>query len=430
MTAGPAPAYRLHRRTLANGLRVVVSPDHLAPVVALNLWYDVGSRHEQPGRTGFAHLFEHLMFQGSRNVGAGEHIALMQSTGASVNATTWFDRTNYFEALPTGGLELALWLEADRLGSLLDAVTQDNLDNQREVVKEEKRQRYDNVPYGDLMERLVGVLFPADHPYGHTTIGSMGDLDAATLDDVHAFFRRHYLPSNCVLTIVGDIEPEEAYALVERHFGDLPTGPKPERALAGPLPALTGLPRDERDADVPASSVAFAWRLPALGEPELDALELACSILGGSQTSRLHRELVRRRELSQGAGASLLALAGGTSIGFATARTRDGVEVETLEEALVDEIDRFADEGPTPDELERAHARFERDWLQSLSSFDTRADQIGAYTTLLDDPGLINRRIAVMRGIDADAVRDACRTHLRSDQRATVVHRATIKEDS
>ena len=173
---------------------MIASPDHAAPSVAVNLWYDVGSRHEQPGRTGFAHLFEHVMFQGSRHVESGQHIGLLQAAGASVNATTWFDRTNYFETLPSGGLDLALWLEADRLGTLLDALTQESLDNQREVVKEEKRQRYDNVPYGDAMQRLIELTFPADHPYGHTVIGSMDDLNAATLEDVPDVLR-HPLPT-------------------------------------------------------------------------------------------------------------------------------------------------------------------------------------------------------------------------------------------
>ena len=182
--AGATLAYPIVQRTLGNGLRVVASPDHQTPTVAVNLWYDVGSRDEEPGRTGFAHLFEHLMFQGSTHVPSGQHIGLLQAAGASVNATTWFDRTNYFETLPTGGLDLALWLEADRLGTLLDALTQESLDNQREVVKEEKRQRYDNVPYGDAMELLNALTFPPDHPYGHTTIGSMDDLNAATLEQL------------------------------------------------------------------------------------------------------------------------------------------------------------------------------------------------------------------------------------------------------
>jgi predicted Zn-dependent peptidase len=169
------------------------------------------------------------MFQGSAHVASGQHIGLLQAAGAVVNATTWFDRTNYFETLPTGGLDLALWLEADRMATLLEALTQENLDNQREVVKEEKRQRYDNVPYGDVMELLNSLTFPPDHPYGHTTIGSMEDLDAATLDDVHSFFRRHYLPNNAVLSIVGDVQPEDAFERANVYFGHLPTGSKPRK---------------------------------------------------------------------------------------------------------------------------------------------------------------------------------------------------------
>ncbi len=200
-------AYPIQTRTLTNGLRVVVSPDHTVPMVTVNLWVDVGSRHEVPGRTGFAHLFEHLMFQGSRNVRSGEHFEALMAEGGRLNATTWFDRTNYFETLPVEAFELALWLEADRHGHLLDAVTQENLDNQRDVVKEEKRQRYDNAPYGHAMRDVYATLFPEGHPYHHPTIGSMEDLEAATLEDVHAFYCTHYGPNNTVLTLVGDVSP-------------------------------------------------------------------------------------------------------------------------------------------------------------------------------------------------------------------------------
>ncbi len=320
MTPGPDPlpaplGYPLAQHTLGNGLRVISSPDHQTPSVAVNIWYDVGSRHEEPGRTGFAHLFEHVMFQGSAHVGSGQHIALMQAAGASVNATTWFDRTNYFETLPTGGLDLALWLEADRMGSLLDALTQDNLDNQREVVKEEKRQRYDNVPYGDVMQRLIGLTFPADHPYGHTTIGSMDDLDAATLNDVQTFFATHYLPNNAVLSIVGDCDTETAFAKAEQYFGALPAGPTPADPDQTALPPVTGGPRAETAADVPADAVYLTWRLPAVGTGAFDALDLAFTVLGHGQTSRLYRALVRQHRagrdgLGQHHGADRRHLAG------------------------------------------------------------------------------------------------------------------------
>jgi zinc protease len=425
MSPGPAStlSYPIVQRTLANGLRVVASPDHGTPTVAVNLWYDVGSRDEQRGRTGFAHLFEHLMFQGSANVPSGQHIGLLQAAGASVNATTWFDRTNYFETLPTGGLDLALWLEADRLGSLLDTMTQESLDNQREVVKEEKRQRYDNVPYGDVMERLIRLTFPADHPYGHTTIGSMDDLNAATLEDVQAFFRSHYLPSNAVLSIVGDVEPEAAFQRAETYFGHLHGGQKPAKAAAAPLPPLAGTEREETTADVPAEAVYLTWRLPARGSREFDALDLAFSILGHGQTSRLHKRLVRGAELAESAGATALGLIGGSSYGFAYGRAREGVSVEQVEEALVEQVDGLLSSPPSEQELRRAQAQFERHWLHELARVDSRADAFGEFATLHRNPALVNTRIAEVTALGRDDVMDAARSRLRSDQRATLVYR-------
>src|ERR1700674_4052694 len=202
-----------------------MSRDDRAPIVAVNLWYDVGSRHEKPGKTGFAHLFEHLMFEGSAHVAKGEHAALIQAAGGTYNGSTWFDRTNYYETLPSHELELALWLESDRLASLLPAMTQEKLDVERNVVKEERRWRYDNQPYGTWDEKIQELLFPAEHPYHHTTIGSMEDLDAASLADVSDFFAGHYAPNNAVLTIAGDFDPSAALALVEKHFGPIPANP-------------------------------------------------------------------------------------------------------------------------------------------------------------------------------------------------------------
>lgn len=423
-SGSPAPlSYSLTERTLDNGLRVIASPDHVAPTVAVNLWYDVGSRHEEAGRTGFAHLFEHVMFQGSANVGSGQHIALMQAAGASVNATTWFDRTNYFEALPTGGLDLALWLEADRLGTLLEALTQDNLDNQREVVKEEKRQRYDNVPYGDVMERLVTLTFPSDHPYGHTTIGSMDDLNAATLEDVSSFFARHYLPNNAVLSIVGDVDAETAFSKADAYFGRLPAGQLPEPPSDTPLPPLTGQPRVAAFADVPADAVYFSWRLPARGTTEFDTLDLAFSVLGQGQTSRLHKSLVRSAELAEGSGASTMGLIGGNSFGFAYGRARSGVSVEQLELALVDEVERLGTDGPTDAELRRAQAQYERHWLHELARVDSRADAFGEFATLEHDPRKVNTRLAEIQSVGPAEVVAAVADWCRTDQRGTLVYR-------
>lgn len=207
---------------LANGLRVVLSEDHLTPVAAVCLWYDVGSRHEVKGRTGLAHLFEHLMFQGSGQVKGNGHFELVQGAGGSLNGTTSFERTNYFETMPAHQLELALWLEADRMGSLLTALDDESMENQRDVVKNERRQRYDNVPYGTAFEKLTALAYPEGHPYHHTPIGSMADLDAATLEDARAFFRTYYAPNNAVLSVVGDIDPEQTLAWVEKYFGSIP----------------------------------------------------------------------------------------------------------------------------------------------------------------------------------------------------------------
>jgi zinc protease len=392
----------------------------------VNLWYGVGSRHEEPGRTGFAHLFEHVMFQGSANVPSGHHMALMQAAGASVNATTWFDRTNYFETLPTGGLDLALWLEADRLGSLLDALTQENLDNQREVVKEEKRQRYDNVPYGDVMERLIALTFPPDHPYGHTTIGSMADLDAATLADVGAFFRRHYLPNNAVLTIAGDIEAEDAFTHAQTYFGALPAGPLSPSPRDDPMPPLGSaddLPRMETSGLVPAEAVYLSWRLPARSAPEFDALDLLFGVLGHGQTSRLHKRLVREAELAESASANCMGLIGGNSYGFAYARARDGVAVEELEVALLAEVDALLRDGPTEVELRRGKAQYERHWLHELAAIDSRADALGEHATLLRDPHLINTRLADVNAVGMDDIAVAAAAWFGPDRQGTLIYR-------
>ena len=269
---------------LSNGLRLIVAEDHLAPVVAVNVWYDVGSKHEQPGKTGFAHLFEHVMFQGSAHVGKAEHIALIQAAGGTMNGTTWLDRTNYFETLPAHQLELALWLEADRMGTLLDALSQENLDNQREVVKNEKRWSYDNRPYGSWQEKLQGHLYPEEHPYHHNTIGSMEDLDAASLEDVQSFFRTWYAPNNAVLSVVGDVDTAQVREAAERFFGGIPPNPDFPTLPDLSLPPTLGGERRETVLDrVPLPRIYFGFRAPAFGDTRLDALDVASQILAGGK---------------------------------------------------------------------------------------------------------------------------------------------------
>ena len=412
--------YPIHRRTLPNGLRVVVSPDHTVPNVTLNLWVGVGSRHETPGRTGLAHLFEHLMFQGSRNVRSGEHFEALMAQGGRLNATTWFDRTNYFETVPTGAVELALWLEADRHAHLLDAVTQENLDNQRDVVKEEKRQRYDNQPYGNALIDVYAAVFPEGHPYHHPTIGSMEDLDAASLADVHAFFRRYYGPDNSVLTLCGDITPEHGFALVDRYFGDLPATSEPPRPDHPQLDPLQTPVRVVRRETVPNDRLHVAFRLPVDETDAFLAAAVALDCIGGLATSRLVRRLVRREQTALGAHATAWGFVDGASLGFLVLDVAPGTDATEVEAAFVDELQGFLDQGPTDVELEASLAQSERSWLSALASQEERADLLSHHHLLHDDPDVVNTHLDRLRAVTAEQVVDAARRWLRPESRAVV----------
>jgi predicted Zn-dependent peptidase len=415
-----AISYPLVERTLANGLRVIVSEDHTVPNVAVNLWVGVGSRHESPGRTGFAHLFEHLMFQGSRNVASGEHFSALMDEGARLNATTWFDRTNYFETVPTGAMELALWLEADRHGHLLDAVTQENLDNQRDVVKEEKRQRYDNVPYGKALIDIYATVFPEGHPYHHPTIGSMEDLDAATLEDVHAFYRAHYGPNNTVLTLVGDVTPDEGFAAAEKYFGPLPPIELQTRERLEQLPPLSEPVRLDRVGDVPNDRIYVCFRLPVDTTPDYLACQVAVDVLGGLASSRLVRRLVRTDETAVAVGGWTMGLVDGVGLGTITVDVSVGADVEQVEAAVCEEIDRFIAEGPDAAELESVIADTERSWLSALASIEERADHISHHALLSDDPAYVNTFVERIRAVTGEQARDAAAAWLDPQSRAVV----------
>ncbi|MDN5768658.1 MAG: insulinase family protein [Humibacillus sp.] len=415
-----AISYPLAESTLANGLRVIVSEDHTVPNVAVNLWVDVGSRHEGPGRTGFAHLFEHLMFQGSRNVASGEHFSALMEQGARLNATTWFDRTNYFETVPTGALELALWLEADRHGHLLDALTQENLDNQRDVVKEEKRQRYDNMPYGSALIDVYATAFPESHPYHHPTIGSMDDLDAATLDDVHAFFRAHYGPNNTVLTLVGDLTPEQGFAAAEKYFGSLPPIELQRRERLPQLPPLDGPVRLDRTGDVPNDRLYVAFRMPVDATPDYLAASIAVDVVAGLASSRLMRRLVRTDETATSVGGWTMGLIDGVGLAAITADVAEGADLDDVEAAICDELSRFITEGPDEAELESVVADTERSWLSALASIEERADHISHHALLTGDPAYVNTFVDRLGAITADGVREAAAVWLTPSSRAVV----------
>ncbi|MEO6997188.1 MAG: pitrilysin family protein [Terracoccus sp.] len=415
-----AISYPLAERTLANGLRVIVSEDHTVPNVAVNLWVDVGSRHESPGRTGFAHLFEHLMFQGSRNVASGEHFSALMEQGARLNATTWFDRTNYFETVPTGALELALWLEADRHGHLLDALTQENLDNQRDVVKEEKRQRYDNMPYGSALIDVYATAFPEGHPYHHPTIGSMDDLDAATLADVHAFFRAHYGPNNTVLTLVGDLTPEQGFAAAETYFGPLPAIELERRPRLPQLDPLAGPVRLDRTEDVPNDRLYLAFRMPVDATDDYLAASIAVDVVAGLASSRLMRRLVRTDETATSVGGWTMGLVDGVGLAAITADVAEGADPDEVEAAICEELSRFIAEGPDEAELESVVADTERSWLSALASIEERADHISHHALLMGDPGYVNTFVERLGAITADDVRAAAAVWLDPSARAVV----------
>lgn len=427
MTGGPYSGqmpldYPVSTRTLDNGLRIVVSTDHSVPAVSLSVWVDVGSRHEEPGRTGLAHLFEHLMFEGSANVAAGEHLDLLMDAGGRVNATTWFDRTNYFCTIPTGAVDLALWLEADRHGRLAPALTQSTLDIQRDVVKEERRQRYDNQPYGSALADLVATLFPDSHPYHHVPIGSMADLDAMTVDALHDFYRRRYGPQATVLTMVGDLEPERAFDAAERYFGGLEPVGEPFRV---PLPQsgpVTGIPRFERADTVPNDRLYLGFRLPAAADETLIRAAVALDALGGLASGRLHRALVREQEVATGVSASCLGLVDGASVGFIGVDLTDSAGIEEVEEAVCAELERFIGTGPTELEMQSSLADTERSWLEAMSDIEQRADMLSRSTWLFGDPSRVNRYLDRVRALRAEDVQQAAATWLAPESRTVVAH--------
>jgi predicted Zn-dependent peptidase len=421
VSSTPRIDFTEHR--LDNGLRIILSEDHLAPVVAVNLWYDVGSKHEAPGKTGLAHLFEHMMFQGSRSVGKAEHFALVTAAGGTLNASTWVDRTNYFETVPSHQLELALWLEADRMGGLLDALGQETLDNQREVVKNEKRWRVDNRPYGTWDQKLQAAIFPEGHHYHHPTIGSMEDLEAASLEDVQDFFRTYYAPNNAVLSVVGDFEPATALRWIEKHFGPIPATPSLAPAPSYPLPLRLGKEIRELVEDrVPLRRIYVGYRVPPAGTDDFPALAMASAVLVEGKTSRLYRRLVRERLLAQDVQLGPFEWAAGTSmmIGWATARPE--VAIEELEAAFHEVIAELAQGGPTDEELARARATAEREELEELSKVSERADRLSMHATLFGDPGKVNDRLPLLLAVTGEDIERVVGDYLRPDNRAVLVY--------
>jgi predicted Zn-dependent peptidase len=402
---------------LANGLRVVLNEDHSAPLVAVNLWYHVGSKNERVGRTGFAHLFEHMLFSGSENVGNNEHFRYVQSVGGVLNGTTFFDRTNYFETLPSNYLALGLWLESDRMGYFLPALTQEKLDIQREVVKEERRQRYDNVPYGTAFERLLKLAFHDDYSYHWPTIGSMEDLGAASLDDIREFFATWYRPDNCTLTIVGDFASDEAKQLVEHYFSGIPSG--------GSFPPFTlerkpigHEVRETFPSQVQLPRIYRLYHLPKMGDPDWVAGDLLTTIMASDKASRLDRILVHEKQIAQDVAMYMLPTES-TGILLLQATAREGVQIETIEAAIDEEIAQVSIHGITDEELTRARNRAEIEFAHQLETFDARADLFGMMSTYFGDPSLINRWLDPYRNATAESLAHVARKYLIPENRVT-----------
>ena len=355
--------------TLDNGLRVIVHEDRKAPIVAVSVWYNVGSKNEPEGKTGFAHLFEHLMFNGSENA-PGDFFEPLQQVGATdFNGTTWFDRTNYFETVPTSALEVALFLESDRMGHLLGAVTQEKLDNQRGVVQNEKRQG-DNQPYGLVEYAQLAALFPPDHPYGHSTIGSMADLDKASLADVKQWFIDHYGPNNAVLVLAGDIDAGEARPLVQKYFGDIPKG-KAVLPVNAPIPTLPAPKSEEMKDRVATTRLYRNWIVPGLNDPDTLPLRVGMSVLGGLASSRLDNILVRDEQLAVRVTADLQEFA---QVGMVeiTADVKPGVDADVVAKRLDAIIADFIAKGPTADEVQRVAT-------QTVSGRISGLEQVGGF---------------------------------------------------
>jgi zinc protease len=410
---------------LENGLSLILHRDPSLPLVAVNLWYHVGPANEARGRSGFAHLFEHLMFEGSKHVGR-EFDQLLESVGATnVNGTTNWDRTNYFETVPREELALALWIESDRMGFLLDVVNQERLDIQRDVVKNERRQSYENAPYGPSSLALLDAMFPAGHPYHGAVIGSMEDLSAATLDDVKEFFRSYYSPSNATLTLAGDFDPAEAKALVKRYFGGLSGRPVARTAKAA-TPPLSKPVRLVIEEPVELARVAHGYIAPPAYGPDDAALEVAMAVLAGGRSTRLYRALVVDQKVAADvdAGVDSNALASMVSV---EATVATGKSLDAAEAALDRVLDDLAAKPPTPVEVARAKHRIrfalasDVELLNGRGGESGRAGLLQRFNHYLGDPGYLPKWLAALDAVSPEDVRRVVATHLGKNARVTVV---------
>ena len=416
------PKIQFEKYKLKNGLEVILSEDHKLPLVSVNLWYHCGPVNEKPGLTGFAHLFEHMMFEGSKHVGAKAHFKYLEAAGASdINGTTDFDRTNYFETLPANQLELALWLESDRMGFLRDTLDREKLANQRDVVRNERRQSVEGNPYGIVEEGLFHELFPKGHPYYASVIGSHADIEAARLNDLREFFRQYYSPSNASIAIVGDFDKEKARALVEKYFGSLPSGP-PVPKIDVKTPPITQEKRVTIADQVELPRVYMAWLTAPIFKPGSAESELIARILGGGKSSRLFKKLVYEQQIAQDASVESYPLELG-SVFTIKATAKPGVKVEDLEKAINAELAAFRQNGPTQAELDGARNMIQAkiiSELENLGGFGGKADRLNCYNHFLGDPGYLPNDIERFNKATIADLRKVTDNYLQDKQRVVV----------
>jgi zinc protease len=410
--------YPVARHRLGNGLQVVASEDHATPSVTVHLHYAVGARDEEPGRTGLAHLFEHLMFEGSAHVQPGEHAGLMNAWGATFNGMTSADSTAYFEHLPAGAMELAMWLEADRMATLPAGLTPALLDTQRAVIGQEKLQTVDGVPFGDTADRLLALVYPSGHPYHRPPWGWPQDLDQATAEDAARFFATWYVPGNAVLAVTGDATPDQVFEAAERYFGPVPAGPRPARAPARVLGPAAAPCRDDAYGPVPFALTALGFRFPpnSITDPAIFAADMALRIL----ERRARQVLVRDMQAAQEIACCTDPRSGGDSFAVITVPAMPGVPARLTEKALTAELDTLAATGPEEDELACAAASAERELLAELSGIAGRACHLAFFTAEFGDPDALASYPGRIRAITPAQVRDAAATWLRPDSAATV----------
>ncbi|MEO5510181.1 MAG: pitrilysin family protein [Longimicrobiales bacterium] len=409
VTSGLIP---YHTFTLGNGLRVYVHEHHATPIVSVNLWYHVGSRNERPGRTGFAHLFEHLMFEGSRNVPHGQFDALLEEAGAINNGSTNPDRTNYWETLPSTALELGLYLEGDRMGGLLDALTQRELDAQRDVVKNERRQSYENRPYGLASETMLATLYPPMHPYHWPTIGSMADLDDAELEDVQQFFRTYYVPGNATLAVAGDVRADDVERLVSKWFGDIPAGGAIPDIIVPPMIAGDSAVVLEDSVQLPR--LYLAWHTPALYARDDAELDIAARALGDGKASRLFRSLVYESQVAQSVSSYQSSASLGSTFRIVIT-ARQGVALGALRDTAIAAVNEMARNGITQRELDRARNGLETgfiDALQNVGGFGGRADQLNHNVFYAGDAGYADHDMARYKAVTTERVGAAVHKYL------------------